>query len=437
MQITKEQLNPTTVKLTIAADAEILTPLKQLVVQLVSKNVKVPGFRPGKAPANLIEKNIDPAVLQSEFLDRAVNELYVNAISEQKLRPVSQPQISVTKFVPFDTLEFTAEVETVGEVKLADYKKVTLAVKPVTVTAKDVDGVLDNLLGRAATKESVERAAKKGDEVTIDFVGTDTETKEPIAGADGKDYGLELGSGSFIPGFEDELIGAKKGALKTFDIVFPADYSAKALQSKKVTFSVTVHDVKELKKPALDDAFAASVGPFKTVAELKADVKKQLTHEREQENQRAYDNELLEKIASKSDVAIPQALIDEEVDRIEQDEKQNIIYRGQTWEEHLAEEGVTAEEHRARQTEPAQLRVKAGLVLAEIADKENITVTPEELEVRIQLLKGQYPDEGMQAELDKPENRRDINSRMLTEKTLDTLRGYAAKPAKVKPTAAK
>ncbi|MDB5164779.1 MAG: Trigger factor [Candidatus Saccharibacteria bacterium] len=425
MQVKKEQLTPTSTKLTITADPAELAVVKQHVLKDLSKSVKVQGFREGKAPAHLIEKQVDQNVLQSEFLDHVVNERYVDAIQQEQLRPAGQPQITVTKFVPFSEVEFTAEVEVVGDVTLADYTKVKLDQTPVSVSAKDVDEVLDNLRTRAATKQDVTRAAKDGDEVTIDFTGTDAKTQEPIDGADGSDYPLTIGSKTFIPGFEEELIGLKPGDEKTFVITFPKDYGTASLQSRKVQFVVTVKKVTELAKPELDDAFAASVGPFKTVAELKADIKKQLKVEREQEAQRAYDNQLIQNIAEKSEVAIPTALIDEEVERIEEEEKRNSAYRGQTWQEHLDAEGVTAEEHKEKNRPGAELRVKAGLVLSEIADKEKLTVTPEELEIRIQLLKGQYPDPAMQAELDKPENRRDILSRMLTEKTLDKLRGYA------------
>jgi trigger factor len=425
MQVKRDQVNTTAVKLTVTADQSELQTIKQHVIKDLSRSVKVPGFREGKAPANMIEKQVDPNVLQSQFLDHAVNDLYVEAIREQKLRPVAQPTVSVTKFVPFTELEFTAETTVVGEIKLADYKKIKLPRDAVKVEAKDVSDVLDNLRGRAATRKEVKREAKKGDEVTIDFTGTDAKTKEPIAGADGKDYPLVLGSDTFIPGFEDELVGAKPGALTTFEITFPKDYGATELQDRKVAFAVTVKKISELVKPKLDDEFAQSVGPFKTLADLKSDIKKQLQLERQQEADRKYDNELVEKIANGSDVAIPASLVEEEIDRLEDEERRNLVYRGQTWEEHLAEEGVTPEEHREKQRPAAELRVKAGLVLSEISEKENVAVTPEELEIRVQLLKGQYTDAAMQSELDKTENRRDIHSRMLTEKTLDLLRSYA------------
>ncbi len=426
MQVNKEQLDPTKLKLSVTADATELEALKRQVLKNLARDVKVPGFRPGKAPANLVEKQLDQSVLQSQFLDEAVNRFYAEAIRQGKLRPVTQPEIAITKFVPFSTLEFTAEVEAVGDIRLANYKTIKQAPKKIEVTTKDVTEVLNNLAERGATKQEVKRSAKTGDEVTIDFNGTDAKTKEPIDGADGKEYPLVLGSKTFIPGFEGELIGLKAGDKKTFDLTFPKDYGTKPLQGRKVTFAVTVAKVQELSKAKLDDAFAASIGPFKSLAELKADIKKQVTAERQREAQTAYDNELLEKIAAKSTVSIPPSLVESEIDQMEEEEKRNIVYRGQTWQEHLDAEGLTAEAHREQKRESAAQRIKAGLILGEVAENEGVTVTPEELEIRVQLLRGQYTDPAMQAELDKPENRRDVNSRLLTEKTLDALRSYAS-----------
>jgi trigger factor len=425
MQLKRDQLSPTKVKLTVTAEPKELDDTKKHVLNHLKGNVKVPGFREGKAPANLIEKQIDPTVLQSEFLDHGVNDMYVEAVQRENLRVVAKPEISVTKFVPYSTLEFTAEVEVVGDIKLPDYKKIKVTPQKIEITTADVNQVIDNLRERGATRQDVKRAAKMGDEVTIDFKGVDAKTKEPIAGTDGDNYPLILGSNSFIPGFEEEIVGLGVADEKTFDIVFPKEYGATELQNRKVSFTVDVHKIQELKEPKLDDAFAASVGPFKTVADLKADIKKQLQTEKQQEADRQFDNELLQKIAEKSEVVIPEALVEEEVDRIEEEEKRNTVYRGQTWQEHLDAEGVTAEEHRERNKQGAELRVKAGLVLGEISQAEKVSVTPEELEIRLMLLKNQYPDPAMQAELDKPENIRDIQSRMLTEKTLDILRKSA------------
>ncbi len=426
MQINRDTLTPTRLKLTITADQALLDGVKAEVVTVLGRNLKLQGFRPGKAPKHLIEKQIDQNMLQTEFLEQAVNRAYVAALQSEKLRPTAQPEISISKFVPFDTLEFTAELDVVGEIKLADYKKIKLAPKPVKITKDQIDAVIADLKGRIADKEDVSRPVEAGDQATIDFAGIDAKTKEPISGGDGKDYPLLIGSNSFIPGFEDNVIDMAAGDTKDFDITFPADYGVQALQKRKVNFTVTVKSVQAVKEPNLDDDFAAKVGPFKTMVELKADITRQLTSEAEVQNQRNFENELLETIASKSTVAIPDSLIDEEVTRLEEEEKRNLVYRGQTWQEHLDDEGQTAEQHRAKNREPAELRVKAGLVLGEIADKEAIAVTPEEVEMRVMMLKGQYKDVAMQAELDKPENRQDIANRLLSEKTIQKLASYAA-----------
>jgi trigger factor len=425
MQITREILTPTKIKLTIDIDNATLDAVRAEVVAVMGRDIKVQGFRAGKAPEHLIEKQINQSLLQTEFMEQAVNRAYVEALQSENVHPVAQPEIVINKFVPFDTLEFTAEITAVGKIKLADYKKIKLAIKPVKITADQIAAVMADLKGRVADKEDVDRAVKSGDQATIDFAGIDAKTKEPISGGDGKDYPLLIGSNSFIPGFEENVIGMKPAATKDFEITFPANYSVQTLQKRKVIFTVTVKSVQAVKEPKLDDAFAAKVGPFKSLAELKTDVKKQLESEQEVQNRRNFENELLETIAAQSTVAIPDSLIDEEVARLEEEEKRNLVYRGQTWQEHLDQEAQTEEQHREKNREPASLRVKAGLVLGEIAEIEKIDVTPEELEIRIQLLKGQYKDAAMQAELDKPENRRDIASRLVSEKTIQKLAEYA------------
>lgn len=426
MQVHKTQLTPTTIKLTIEADQLLLEEVRTQVLNKLARSVKLQGFRKGKAPLALVEKSVDQSNYQSEFVDAALNRMYGEALADQKIRPVAQPKVSITKFVPFTTLAFDAEVESIGAVKLPDYTKVKLDKKPVKVEVKDVDDVLENLRIRMAEKQETDRASKDGDEVWIDFEGRDAKTDEPIQGADGKDYPLLLGSNTFIPGFEPNLVGLKAGEEKAFTLTFPKDYGVKALQGREVAFKTTVTKVKEVVKPKVDDDFASKVGPFKSAAELKTDIRKQVTMEREQQNDRDYESELLSQITQKAEVAVPMPLVDEEIMRLEREERQNVAYRGQTWQEHLAEEGVTEEEHREKNRPGAETRVKAGLVLAEIAEKEQIDVTREELQERIAQLKQQYTDPAMQGELDKPENQREIASRIMSEKTIDKLVGFAS-----------
>lgn len=417
----------TNVTINVVADTDTLQKIKQTTLRkLNTPNLKIPGFRAGKAPVNMVEKHLDQSMLQSEFIDAVLNHYYLSAVTTEKLRTVGQPEVKLQKFVPYTTVEFDITVDVLGKVKLPDYKKIKLAPKTATVVAKDIDEVVDSLQKRLADKKDVDRAAKKGDEVTIDFKGTDSKG-QPVNGAEGNDYPLLLGSNTFIPGFEENVVGVKTGDEKSFTIPFPKDYQVAALQDKKVTFAITVKAVKELVKPELDDAFAAKAGPFKTLKDLKADIKQQLTLERQREQDRLYENELLEKIADKTTVAIPESLIEEQVTRLEQDERQNLMYRGQTWQEHLEEEGITEEEHHKRNIPEAEKQIKIGVMIGAIGDEENIEITPEEIEIRMQLLKGQYTDKAMQAELDKPEARQDIAARLRTEKIVARLVEYAKK----------
>lgn len=425
MQITTKQLSDTQAVLTVVADAAELKKIKEHVLRDLAKQVRVPGFRSGKVPPAVVEKNIDQATLQSEFLEHAINDLYPGAVEQAGLRPVARPEIEVKKFVPFETVEFEAKMSVIGEIKLADYKKIKLARKPVKSTDKDVDEVVKALLQRAAVPTDVDRAAQANDQAVIDFKGVD-DKGETVNGADGTDYPLPLGSNTFIPGFEENVIGMKAGEEKAFTLKFPKDYGVKALANRDVTFTVTVKKVQELAEPVLDDKFAASVGPVKTVDELKADIKRELETEKQRQADLDYESELVKILADKSTLSVPQALIDEQIEHMLREVQQNLVYRGQTIQEFLEAEGKTEDEYKKDVLAPqAEERIKAGLVLAEVAEKEKIDINPQELDIRMQTLKGQYSDPQMQAELDKPETRREIASRMLSEKTVAQLASYA------------
>ncbi len=423
VEITKDA--PTKVRLTIKGSSEELSKYKDIALRRLSKNLKVPGFRQGKAPHAVVEKHIDQNVLQGEFLEEALGQLYAKAAQDQGLRPVDRPEVSLKKFVPYSVLEFEAAVETVSDIKLPDYKKIKKQRQTVKVTESDVDKVIESLRNRAADRREVDRSAKEGDQVVIDFSGKDTEG-QPVQGAEGKDYPLLLGSDAFIPGFEKHLIGMKAGEDKSFTLTFPKDYGARILQGKKVMFTVTVNKVLEVTEPKVDDAFAMKVSPFKTLGELRADIKRQVIAERENQARTDLENAILADIISKTKVELPKRLIDEQVDRLMQEVRQNLTYQGLTLKEYLENEGKTEQQFRNDSLLPQAIeRLKGGLALSEIAERESVTVTPEELEVRMQLLSGQYQDKAMQAELQKPEARREIASRMTTEKTMDLLVQFA------------
>lgn len=425
MQVNRKNISETVIHLDIVAEPAELAKYKTHILEKLAPEVKIQGFREGKAPLNVIEKNLDPQKLQAEFVEDVINHLYGDAIRKENLRPVDNPKITMKKFVPFTTLEFEAEVSVLGKVKLADYKKIKKTAKKVEVNAKDIDGVIESLRQRMATTKEVDRVAKNGDKVSIDFKGSDSK-KKPISGADGKDYPLVLGSDTFIPGFEKNLLGMKAGQDKTFDLTFPKDYGVKALAGSKVTFAVTLKKVEEQSLPEVDDKFASTAGPFKTVKELRESIKQELTRERQTQADQDLEGEIVKEVSDKSTLSVPEVFINDQIERLMAELRQNLTYRGLTFQEFLEREGKTEEQYRKQVAYPeAEQRVRAGLVLAEISEKEQIEVTPDELEARMQALKAQYQDAAMQEELDKPESRQNIASRLLTEKTIKKLVEYA------------
>lgn len=404
-----------------------LSSIKKHVLGHFISQVKVPGFRAGKTPLELVEKHADPQALQAKFLDEAVEQLYRKGVESQNLRPIAAPKVSLTKFVPFTTLEFTAVVPVIADFKIAEYKKPSSVTRPkVAVVAADINNILENLQTRMAEKKDIDRAAKSGDQAWIDFSGVDSKGKA-VAGADGKDYPLALGSNTFIPGFEDNVIGMKAGDENSFTLDFPKDYGIKGLAGSKVTFTVVVTKVQEVIKPKIDDDFAKQAGPFTDLTSLKADIKKQMTLEREQKAQRDFESELIRDITTRTKMDVPGVLIDEQVDRLVSQERQNAIYRGVTWEEYLEQQELDEDKYKANVRPVAEERVKASLILSEIADIEKIGLTKEELDERIAELRTQYQDPKMLEELDTDAAKQDIASRMLTEKTILVLVGYATK----------
>lgn len=412
----------TQVHLTVTLDAADLAPIQQKTLARLARSVKVQGFRQGKVPAQVAAKHIDPNYLNQETLEDAVNATAVDALDAEKIMPLDRPKVDVVKYVPGETLEYTAEIEVVPDVKLGDYKKLKAAKEKVEIKDNEIDEVIDRLLTSMATKQDVDRAAKEGDEVVMDFAGTDEEGKE-VPGATGTDYPLTLGSNTFIPGFEDGLVGKKAGETFDLPLTFPEDYHHKPLAGAKVTFKVTVKSVKEVVKPEANDEFAAKAGPFKTVAELRADVTRELTDQKEREALDKMKDSLVEQLVKGSHVPAPDVLVTDQLASIERDFVQNLMYRGMTLEQYLDQQGMTKDEWREKELrEQAVRRVQVGLALAELSKAEAIEVSREELDERLKEMLERYgnaPDIAKQ--LDTPETRRDIANRMLTEKTVDRL----------------
>lgn len=421
MKHTVKNTSATTAQLTVNVTADELLKIKAETLARLGKDMKVAGFRPGKAPADVVEKNVDQNLLQSQVLEDAVNRFYINAAIEADIQPIDRPQVEVSKFDPTKELEFTATVEVMPEVALGDYKKINKKLEVPKVTDKEVTEVIDRLRNNVAKKEEVKRAAQLQDEVTIDFSGTDAKG-EAVAGATGKDYPLILGSKTFIPGFEEELVGLKPGDEKEFTVTFPKDYGHAPLANQKVTFRVTVTKIQEPKLPELDDAFAKEVGPFETVADLKKDIKTELERQKEYDATNKLKNDILDELVGSSKMELPKSLVHDQEHAVKQDLVQNLAYRGVTLEQALKEQKLSEEEWIKKEVTPqAERRVRVGIVLSEVAKKEKISADEKEVQERLDEMKQQHQNPEMRAQLDTREAYTDIASRIKTEKTINKL----------------
>lgn len=422
MKHAAKKLSETKTQLVITLNAADLAPIQQKTIARLAKKVKTAGFRPGKVPAEVAAKQLDKNYVHQQALEEAVNETAIKAIDAEKIMPLDKPKVEVTKYVPGQELEYTAEIEVVPAVLLGDYKKLKAKKGQISINDKDIDEVIERLQVSMAVKADVDRPAKNGDEVVIDFEGIDKDGKE-VPGASGKDYPITLGSNTFIPGFEEGLVGKKAGEVLELPLTFPKDYHHKPLAGVLVTFTVTIKSVKGVEKPSLDDEFAAKAGPFKTLAALKADVTRELTDQKEREAVDKMKDALVEQLVKGSHVPAPEVLVSDQIASIERDFTQNLMYRGMTLDQYLEQQGTTKESwQNSVLRDQAVRRVQVGLVLAELSKAEGIEVSREELEQRLQEMVQRYgnaPD--VTKQLDTSETRRDIANRMLTEKTVDRL----------------
>ncbi len=422
MKTTVKKLSDTKVELTISLGNEELSAAEQVALTKMAGDVKVPGFRKGKVPVSVAAKHVNPAALQEQTLDNALSKAVAEAFMAEKIQALDRPAVDVKKFVPGQELEFTAEVEIIPPVKLGNYKKLKAKRQAVKVEDKEVEEIITRMRENFTEKTEVKRAAKEGDEAVIDFTGKKDDV--PFDGGAAKDFALKLGSGQFIPGFEEGVVGHKAGETFDLKLTFPKDYHAKELAGADVVFTVTLHKVNELSLPEVNDEFAAKCGPFTSVDELKADIKREITAQKDREADEKLKDDLVGELAEVSKVALPELLIDDQIRSIEQDLMQNLMYRGLTLDSYLQTQKFTdKDDWRAKEARPAaEKRVKAGLVLAELSKELGVEVSHEELSAQIEAMKQQYGKDPKIAErFNDPNVHRDIANRMITDKTVEKL----------------
>lgn len=388
MSVKVENLEKSMAKLTVEVEAAEFDKAMVSAYNKTKGRFNLPGFRKGKAPMAMIEKMYG----ESAFYDEAVNEIldktYPDAAKESGLEIVSRPEIGIDQIGKGKNLIYTATVAVKPEVTLGEYKGVEAEKADTEVTAEEVEKRLERELEKNSRVIDVEREIKDGDITTIDFVGSVDGVE--FSGGKGEDYPLTIGSGTFIPGFEEQLIGHKTGEEVDVNVTFPENYGAKDLAGKAALFKVTVKQVKEKQVPAADDEFASEVSEFETLAEYKQDLEKQLKEEKEKQAASINENNVIDKVTENATLEIPAPMLEMQLDQMLYDYSMRLQQQGIPMDQYLQITGLTEENLKEQMKPQAEKTIKTSLVLEAIQKKENITVEDAKVDEEFQRVADQY-----------------------------------------------
>ena len=389
MSLQVEKLEKNMAKLTIEVSAEDLDKAMEKAYQKQKSRISLPGFRKGKAPRKMIESMYGKGVFMEDAVNSLVPQEYTKALGECDLEIVSQPEINVTQMEPGKALIFTADVAVKPEVTLGDYKGVEVPKSEIAVTDEEVDAEVKKEQDKNARTVAVEdRAAANGDITTIDFEGF----VDGVAfdGGKGTDYALTLGSGTFIPGFEDQLVGANTGDHVEVKVTFPEEYQAKELAGKEAVFQCDVKKIETKEVPELDDEFAKDVSEFDTLAEYKEDVKKKLTEKKEKEARTAKENAAVDKVIENAQMDIPELMTKTECRQMMDDFSRRMQQQGLSMEQYFQFTGQSMDKMMDDMKPQALKRIQTRLVLEKVAEAENIQPSEEEITEEIQKMADAY-----------------------------------------------
>ena len=389
MSLQVEKLEKNMAKLTIEVSAEDLDKAMEKAYQKQKSRISLPGFRKGKAPRKMIESMYGKGVFMEDAVNSLVPQEFTKALGECDLEIVSQPEINVTQMEPGKALIFTADVAVKPEVTLGDYKGVEVPKSEIAVTDEEVDAEVKKEQDKNARTVAVEdRAAANGDITTIDFEGfVDGVAFE---GGKGTDYALTLGSGTFIPGFEDQLVGANTGDHVEVKVTFPEEYQAKELAGKEAVFQCDVKKIETKEVPELDDEFAKDVSEFDTLAEYKEDVKKKLTEKKEKEARTAKENAAVDKAIENAQMDIPELMTKTECRQMMDDFSRRMQQQGLSMEQYFQFTGQSMDKMMEDMKPQALKRIQTRLVLEKVAEAENIQPSEEEITEEIQKMADAY-----------------------------------------------
>jgi trigger factor len=431
MKATVEKISSNKVKISFEIEAEKFNEGLDAAYRKNVKRINIPGFRKGKAPLKVIEAHYGPAVFYEDAFDEIFPEIYDQVIDENKLNVVDRPQIDFTQIERGKDLIFTCEVFVTPDVTLGDYKGIEVVKVEATVDPADVDKEIEKARDNAARMIEVDRAAEKGDTVVIDYAGFDGDNQ--FEGGTAEDHELELGSGTFIPGFEDQLIGAKAGEDRDVNVTFPEHYHAPELAGKPVVFKCKVKAVQAKELPELDDDFAQDVSEFDTFEEYKKSVADKKMEEAKDQADAQMENELVNKIVENATIDLPQAMIARQADQMINSMAQRMRMQGISMDDFMKYTGTTLDMLRQQYAPEAERRVRTELTLKAIAAAEGITPTDDEISDKIDdfAKQAKLTPEEFKEKLDE-EDMEYINDIVKLQKTVDMLKKeakYIDKPA--------
>ena len=424
--------NANEVKLEITVEAEKFENAMKKVYFQNAKYFNIPGFRKGKAPMNIVEKYYGAQIFYEDAFNEVATEAYEEALTENKIDVVSRPTVDIVQMEKGKDLIFTAVVQTKPEVKLGKYKGIEIQKIEYKVDKKDVDHELEHMQEHNSRLVTVDdRPLENGDTATIDFEGF----VDGVAFEGGKAEGheLEIGSGTFIPGFEEQLIGMELENEKEIKVTFPKEYFSKDLAGKDATFKVKLHDIKKKELPELDDEFAKDVSEFDTLEELKKSIKEKLTKNKEQREKYETEEAVLKAVCEDSKLDIPSGMIELEIDNMLKDFEQRLSYQGLNLEQYLKMIGKTEEEMRKEYEPQAIEAIKSRLVLEAIMKAEKIEASEEEIKAKMEEMAKSYGKDV--EELSKNENLKNyLAEGIKSEKALEFIVNNAKVTEKKKET---
>ena len=381
--------NKNEVKLEFTVEAKIFDEGIKTVFNKNAKYFNIPGFRKGKAPMNIVEKYYGSEIFYEDTFNEIVPAIYDEAVKEQKLEVVSKPEIDIIQIGKGKDLIFTAVVATKPEVKLGKYKGIALEKTEYKVTDADIDAEINRMAERNSRMVTVtDRATEKGDVAVIDFVGSVDGVE--FEGGKAENHELELGSNTFIPGFEDQVVGMKVDEVKDVNVKFPEEYFSKDLAGKDAVFKVTLHEIKKKELPAIDDEFAKDVSEFDTIKELKADIKAKKEKQNEENSKAELEERAVRAIAAVSEVEIPNGMVEVELDNMAQDMERRLSYQGFSLDQYLKMLGKTVADFRKESEEPAKESIKLRLVLEAVCKDAKVEAPEAEVNEKIAELAKAY-----------------------------------------------